>query len=217
MLCFFAAGAARGQNIIYNNSTNDTGFRFNPGLVEVGDEIVLGGRTDFRRVTNFTFEYYGLNFSGDEKAQIRFYANNGTNSTAGPQVPNTLLYDSGQFPIAATARATLSFDLATLNLFTNNLTVPNDFTWSVQFFLGTNAPSSTEDAGVDLYSPPTVGNNFNDYWEQSASGWTLKTNGFLNMNFAAVVSAVPEPSALVLFALSSAGFGLAVLRRRNRR
>ena len=66
---------------IYNNSTNDLSIRFNPGALQVGDEINLVQQPMFRNITNFSFEYYGLasgaTFAGAVQARIRFYENNG--------------------------------------------------------------------------------------------------------------------------------------------
>lgn len=203
----FFGGVGR-ADVVYNNSTNDLGIRFNIGTAEVGDEIVLAGT--YRLITNFVFQYWGENFSGNETARVRFYANDGTNAPAGTNifVPNTLLYDSGTFSVGATPRSTLIFDQSTLN---GGVLVPDSFTWSVQFF----GVESGESAGVDLYSPPTVGGNYLEFWENAGSfDWQYRSiifNGTnVPANFGAFIEAtVPEPSALSIAMLAFA-FGLSL-------
>ena len=184
-----------GAEIVYNNSSN-LFLRFNPGLAEVGDEIILDGTA--RKITNFVFEYWGENLSG-ASAQLRFYANDGTNAPAGPTVfvPESLLFDSGSFAISSTEAATLVFDITELG---GGVWVPDSFTWSVQFF-GTDGVG--ESAGVNLYSPPTVGGNYLDYWDNAGSfDWQYRTITVDGTNvpasFGAFVEAVPEPGTCLL-------------------
>src|SRR6266851_219171 len=88
--------------IIYDNSVNDLFTRFNPGTIEVGDEILLGSTE--RYLTNFSFEYYGTNtaspgnvtFAGSVQARIRFYQNDGAPFN-GYATPGSVIYDSGWF------------------------------------------------------------------------------------------------------------------------
>jgi hypothetical protein len=85
-------------------------------------------------------------------------------------------------------------------------------TWSVQFQGMTLADS----VGVDIYSPPTAGGDYPDYW-QNNGGWTLLTN-VVPMDFAARFEAnatVPEPATLTLSILG--GLGILTLARRLRR
>lgn len=206
-------GGRAGADIVYNNSTNDLFTRFNPGLAEVGDEVVLAGSGSLF-VTNFVFQYWATGLDGvdDAYAQIRFYANDGTNAPGGATifVPETLLFDSGTFSITNNARATLVFDQTQLG---GGVWVSNSFTWSVQF----SGIDGSEAAGVDLYSPPTVGGNYPDYWDNAGSfDWRLRTitidgtNG--PANFGALIEAVPEPKALLLGLLG----GLVLLGLRHR-
>ncbi len=199
------AGGTAGAEIVYNNSTNYV-MRFDPGLAEVGDEIILDGTA--RTVTTFVFEYWGVNLSG-ATAQLRFYANDGTNAPAGLDifVPETLLFESDPFAISDTTGATLVFDETELG---GGVVVPDSFTWSVQFF-GTD-DGVGESAGVNIYSPPTVGGNYLEYWDNAGSfDWQYRTITVDGTNvpasFGALVEAVPEPSACLLGLLS----GLAIL------
>jgi len=208
-VCVVAAAILAASNpwlvgeVIYDNSINDLLYRFNPGLWEVGDEIILGGGA--RTITNFTFEYWGENtarpeFSGYVQARVRFYENDGVPSSSGYPAPGTVLFDSDWFSVGPTPRATLVFDdfvTGTLVPLTNS--VPDSFTWTVQF----TGLGPDDLAGVDIYSPPTVGNSYPDYWQFApGSGWLLLTNA-VPMDFAARFEAVPEPSIQVMVVLGA--------------
>lgn len=194
---------------VYDNSVTDLNTRFRVDNNRVGDEIVLGGSD--RLATAFSFEYYGLNFSGNEMAQVRFYRNDGGlyGSSSNTFLPNSVFYDSGLFPISATPRSTLNFDMTLETL--AERTLPDDFTWSVEF----SGIEAGENAGLDLYNPPTVGSSFPDYWYFNAGAWELRTNSVSSdpINFAARFDAVPEPS---MWALLMAGgtCGAFFMRRR---
>jgi hypothetical protein len=179
----------------YDNSTTDLHIRFDPGTAEVGDQIILA--TGPSLVTQFSLQYWGTGFSGTETAQVRFYANDGALYGANARMPGTLLWNSSAFPITATERSRLTFsgDLGA------GVSVPASFTYSVQFGgLGAGA-----NAGLDLYSPPGIGNNYPDYWHNTGgSAWELRT-GANPMDFGATLM-VPEPGTLAL-----GGLGLALL------
>ena len=150
------------DGVVYDNSINRLPARYSSSL-EFGDEIILAGTNRF--LTNFLLEYFGTNFSGDERARVRFYRNDGPLTPSGAAVPNSLLYDTGFFGIRQTAGATLALtDLA--------LTVPDSFTWTILF----SGLSGDEAAGLDIYRPPGVGNNYTDFWENNGSGWELRTS-----------------------------------------
>ena len=210
MLAFlmaWVAPTARGV-VVYSN-TDTFVAQFNPGTVEVGDEITLGGTDRF--ITAFSFEYFGANFGGSEMAKVRFYKNNGRPSTAGPPMPSEIMYDSGTFPIGATPAATLNFNQADLN---GGILVPNNFTWSVTFSgLGGSAL-----AGVNLYNPPLIGSSFSDYWQNDGDVWGLQTNANFSINFGSQfeASAVPEPSTVAGLSVATGLFlMLRVINRRS--
>jgi hypothetical protein len=202
---------------IFDNSVNDLATRFNPGTTEVGDEILLAG-TD-RYLTDFSFEYWGANtshpatFSGAIQARVQFYQNNGPVFN-GFKTPGTSFFDSNWFTVPSpTVRNTFDFtagsDFPVAGLF---MPVTSNMTWSVQF----RGMGTGDQVGVDLFSPPVVGRDYPDYWENRVGlgDWTLLTNS-LTMDFAAKMVATPEPSALALSVFG--GLGLLIAARRLRR
>lgn len=215
-------GSTASAATIYDNSTGDLGTRFDPGTLEIGDEIILGGPE--RNLTSFAFEYWALNngttsgsFNGID-VRVRFYLNDGSAFNGYPS-PGTAFFDTGWIDSIITNptnRATLNFGVAD---FTSGwlggpptlMPVTSNFTWSVQF----RDMDADDTVGVDLFSPPTVGQAINDYWRFNAGSWSLLTNTTA-MNFAArFEAAVPEPSGVVLAVLG--GFGLILLGTRFRR
>ena len=132
---------------------------------------------------------------------LRMYANSGTNA------PVTAFYTSD--PILLNP----SFNTETINfpLSSNLITLPDTFTWTVQF----SNLGASQTGGLLLYGPPTLpGSSFNDFWQKDGAGnWSLNqiNNGNTLADFAARVSAVPEPGVLALGGLGA--LLLAGLRR----
>lgn len=192
---------------VYDNTTYNLNTRLGAGTIEIGDQVILGGTA--RSLSSFSFQYYLLSPTpGDETLRLRFYQQNGASGQ-----PGSLLFDSGFFAVPATPGSSVEitdFTTGATTPFTSLL--PNQFTWSLTF----TGVGAGETAGVNLFSPPTVGNGYVDYWENNG-GWVNKRvdlgNPLLPTDFAATVQAVPEPSVI---ALLLAG-GVAVLWRRSRR
>jgi len=215
---FISAVLPARATTIFDNSVNDLGTRFAPGTTEVGDEILLGG-TD-RYLTNFSFEFWGANtasptsFAGDVEARVRFYENNGTPFN-GYATPGTVFFDSGWFSVPSpTARSTFIFTPGA-GLPDDGLFIPtSDMTWSVQF----EGMGLTDSVGVDIYSPPVVGEDYPDYWANGDGGWMLLTNT-VPMDFAArleATSSIPEPPVAMLCLFGGLGIlGLAWRLRRK--
>lgn len=205
-----AALPAAHAEFVYDNSSGDLNTRLSIGNTEIGDEIILGGT--MRTLSQFDFQYYGISFSGNEQARVRFYLNDGTAWGPNANRPLTAFYDSGLFNVSATPRSTLNFSVADGSL-PSNLPLPERFTVSIQFSgIDTGAG---EAAGLDLYNPPSVGSAFDDYWVNDGVSWNLQTNGTFALNPAFRIQAVPEPSFLALALLGGVS-GLALIRRRKR-
>jgi hypothetical protein len=204
---------------IFDNSTNDQHTRLNPGTSEVGDEILLASTFD-RYLTSFSFEYYGLSqnvidpskFTGDVQAKVTFYLNDGA-AFNGYSMPGTAFWTSDWFSIpGVTGRSTMLFTEG-VDWAANSLFIPtSDMTWSIQF----TGMETGDVVGLDVYSPPTVGQDYPDYWLSNGDGgWTLVTNS-VPVDFAAKMQAVPEPSTLALSILGGVGI-LALARRLGRK
>jgi hypothetical protein len=216
LLCLALASPLPAATTIFDNSANDLAVQFEPGTLEVGDQIVFAGTDRF--LTGFSFEFWGVNsvhpasFTGTIEAEVRFYQNNGT-PYHGYATPSDMFFDSGWFSVPSpTDRSTFVFSAGS-DFAPGGLFLPTSgMTWSVQF----RGMDAGDAVGVDLYSPPVIGSevgDYGDYWEYNG-GWTLRTNT-VTMDFAARFEAVPEPSFM---ALSLCG-GLAILTfaRRLRR
>ena len=71
---------------IYSNSVKDLSIRFDPGTLEVGDEILLAGSE--RYLTNFDFEFWGTSTSGPwNRDWTNLQLIEMTNTTASARVP----------------------------------------------------------------------------------------------------------------------------------
>jgi len=195
-------------DVIFDNSVNDLHSRFNPGTLEVGDEIVLAGTA--RYLTNFSFEFWGTNtlnpanlsFAGVVQARVRFYLNNGP-PFHGYGTPGTNFYDSGWFSVPKPTSRNLFVFEAGSDFPAGGLYIPaSNITWSVQF----QGMAANDSVGVDLFSPPVVGIDFSDYWENDISGWTLKTNSLVTaVDFAAVFQAIGTSAPLPSLQITSSG------------
>lgn len=183
-------------DVVFQNTTTDLKTRFNIGVSEVGDQVVLSGGSYANAtafvIDSFSMQYWGVDLASSAKMQVRFYANDGVSYDVGTQAPGTLLWDSGLFTVVPTDRATLNFS----SDFGGGVVVPKTFTWTVMF---SGLGSGT--AGVDLYSPPTVGNDYSDYWIRTDLGWVLAKSQNQNVDFAAKLTGtpIPEPTSLLLF------------------
>ncbi len=220
-LCLFACPIATAAilplnaEVFYDNSTADVKVRFDPGTYEVGDQIILSS-SGF--LTNFSFEYWGtatgLNFAGaaNVEARVRFYRMDGVPFHGYP-TPDSTLFDSGWFGVPGpTDRNTFVFgadDFGPLGLF-----IPvKELTWSVQF----RGAGVGDALGVDIYTPPTVGQDFPDYWRKVQGQWMLETNAAGPVDFASRFEGqlVPEPSTATFIAAGALGAMLVTWRRKR--
>ena len=183
--------------LVYDNASNNLYVHFDPGVLEVGDEIHLAGPD--RDLQYFGFEYWWTNTAGGhvlantgQKVRLRFYANDGPPFNGYP-TPGTILYDSGDVPLPPPSLYT-GYDSAVLlydgSDFAGGLLplltlLPDDFTWTVQFTGLSTTPGAVDHVGVDLFSPPVVGGSYADYWQRGANGsWSLQNHQWVEINFA---------------------------------
>ncbi|HOX58685.1 MAG TPA: hypothetical protein P5205_16525 [Candidatus Paceibacterota bacterium] len=229
LLCVTPILPLQGQTTIYDNSVGDLTTRYNPGTVEIGDNVDLDGVE--RNLTFFSFEYWGTNsaapnnsaFAGNVEARVKLYLMDGDLDPNNHVRPATELFNSGWFGsddvpnFGPTPRSTLFFT-AGIDWAAAGLHIPaNTITWSVQF----RGMEETDSVGVDIYCPPVTGGNPNSYWEnrgtESAPDWILLWNSDApnyQMNFGALMLAVPEPSVMALSLIG--GLCVLLLSRRLR-
>jgi hypothetical protein len=219
------AGMAPAGVVVYSNFANDQHVNFDPGTSEVGDEVTMatlvGGQTGVT-LSEFQFNLWAKGYTGNPtiNAQVRFYRNDGP-LYGGVPTPGALpFWDSTVFPITIQTMgggAVVSTDTTYYNILFDTdvagLLVPNDFTWTLAL-----SGLGTGQAGVLLYSPPTVGGNYADYWLNTGGNWTLNTNNnpAIIMDFAAAFAGtpVPEASPVLMSVCVLLGVGGFVVRRR---
>ncbi len=184
MLFMAWAPHASAQQHVFENSKQYLGY-YRPQLGEYGDEITLGGTA--RLITDFSFPYTTkFTSQGDERARIRFYANDGNILSPYYTAPGTLLYESGFFPLNPGAGRR---DFKNLNI-----VVPDKFTWTIEF-RGLSM-ALNDQAGLLYFNPVTVGQSYGDYWVKNEQGvWLpLQTRG-LDDNFGASFFATYAPDS----------------------
>jgi hypothetical protein len=210
--------SAKAQTVLMQNTTTDLHSRFSDGTLEFGNQIDL---TSPAYITTFSFEYYGggaggagTPFAGSPEVDVRWYLNNGP-AVSGYASPGTLIYNSGAYAIAPTTAATEIFSTTYGDFPAGGwLVSSSELTVTLQF----TGLGSGDVAGVELYSPPSVGNMFTDYWQHNTDGtWSLLQNS-VNTDIGQewIGTPVPEPSTLALSLVGGLGLLIAVRRFRNK-
>jgi hypothetical protein len=141
---------------LLNTNVSPVVSRYADSKVELGDQLQLAGTA--RTITDISIEFYG-NFTptGDENGRIRLYNNTATYDLF-RKSPTDILYESAFFHVNP--------GFNTYALHNLNVTVPDIITLTLDFTgLGTG-----EDAGFLLYSPPTVGFSYNEFWRRNVTG-----------------------------------------------
>lgn len=198
-------GVANAQTVVYDNTT--TSLNNNHPLLpewlndsdECGDEVWLVG-TD-RAVSEFKlFMTYRGTAPGTFDARLRFREFDEVNS-----VPSSVIFDGGlveDVPIIA--------GVGEYTFAVPNVVVPDHLVWTIQLY---DRQGFVGEFGPSYYNPATIG--FSDDWmwlSGDGIGWTpYSWGGDPYANFAARLTAVPEPATLGALAL-----GLLFLRRRKR-
>ena len=190
---------AQEAEVVYDNTTTSLN-QFVSRAGEIGDEFRPGGTN--REMTRFDFQTFSQNLDGDEEVTLRFY------EITDPSVDNftvgDLLFEQAGINLSEGSQvhivSGISVDLRPVNLWTievSNLDIDDV-------------------AGLVVFDGPTVGRSFDDFVlrDEGAADFELAQIGLAApANFAARVTAVPEPSTIALGALGL----LTILgfRRRN--
>jgi hypothetical protein len=211
LLCSSAIAAlaspGQTQSIVYDNTTNSlhTNMPLLPAWrdnsAEAGDEVWLTG-TD-RQVTQLRllFSYRGT-APGTIDARIRFRT-----VDPGTEKPGDAFYESALIVGLPTVGGMNEYIFAI-----PNVVVPDRFVWTVQAY---NRQGSVGELGPAYYNPATVGWSDDFYWQSDmGSEWIAYSwGGDPYANFAATITAVPEPASMLALA---AGVGIFLRRRRSR-
>jgi hypothetical protein len=171
---------AQQKEIIYDNSTTYTGS-LSDFKGEFGDQVDFAGEN--RTLSSFAIEFFVKYTIADfdETARVRLYANDGEQYSEflDSRRPGTVLYDSGRFFVNPGFQ-TRTFDHLDID-------VPDTVTFTIQF---SGLDRAEEEYGLLIYTPPTVGNSFDDFWGRSATGWTLFDTPDIKDNYSARFTAI---------------------------
>jgi hypothetical protein len=201
---------AQSQSLVYSDTASYTGDNYNfdsgvAGTVSAGNEIVLAAANDV--ITQFSVQ---VDFTGtgtpSGTVDVQFVNNNGTPLFNGFSPPGSVIWDSGSSALGSFSSA--AGEVLTYTV--PSVTVPKDFTFVVNF----NGLTSTEVAGLSIYGNATVGDNYNDAWVNTGTGWTLQKGGGTvpAPQFGATLTAIPEPSTIALGVMGACAF---LARRRK--
>lgn len=199
-LASLVAASASAQVVVYDNASNPLNSFF-ASRTEFGDEISIGAGWTAH---SFTFEYYAENLSGNERALVRFYNNDGLG--VGPSAaPGSLIFESPDFPLTTNPDGSGNYWTSITDLAPLGIALPSSFTWTVKV----NGLTDGEVFGLKLYDPPTAGSSFNDFWQFTIDGWDLKQADGLppgaGSNFGATLVAVPEPGVMTILGVGALG------------
>ena len=212
-----ASGIHAQPVVLYNNTTTDTGNSLSLNNNQIlGDEIFLSSSSPFDDLTDFSFEIYSANssFMGDVQMTVSLYANNGTAFNGYP-TPGTVLYTSS-FGLSSTPTQSVgaNAEILDFDLSSSPVQVPSDLTLAVSV----TGLEGSDSLGIELFDPPSVGQNYDAYWLNTGSTWALYTNSIGTTEFGAKFTGTPtpEPSSLYLGAMGlSLLMGTTWLRRRQ--
>lgn len=157
------------QEAVFRNTAAATNYFF-PTLSEAGDEVTLAGTN--RSVTEISIYYISdiTTVQGDEQMVVRFYANDGSGGA-----PGTLLWESAPILVRPRPVAPDRAGWFVQRVVVPNVTVPNTFTWTVQFSGVANVVGDR--VGLHLFGPPDVGSSGDDFWFRDASNNWQRSQG----------------------------------------
>jgi hypothetical protein len=189
--------------VIYDNTSSTFANTVITGPNQIGGEVLPAG-TD-RIVTLLGIGVYSQHAATTATLQAFLYANDG----AGGQ-PGTQLWQSATMtgvPITGAPNDLIAFAVP-------NVAVPGDFTWTLQITNGAGPFS----VGLPGYGPPSVGSSPVFIWSGQPGSWQKIGSQSSPVYVLASITAVPEPTAMLLL---SVGLGLVFVlvftRRQSRR
>ena len=189
--------AAQAQTqVVYDNSGDPVLGTYSPtdNSLEFGDQIILDGES--RIVTEFRLEYFSSDAAGD--ATVRFRSNSGPSLE-----PDDILFETDPIPLEA--------NFNTIEIAGIGVPISGDtFTFTIEFDV-----AGTQNVGLILRNPPSIGSSFDDVWVKTDTGdWATRNIPAATANLAAQIGAVPEPSTVALSILGALAL-CGVARRRK--
>ena len=189
------SASAIGQVEVYNSTVTSLDQSLSLSN-EYGGTARLGGSD--RSLVQFQFDYFAsADLAGT--ATVRLYEDGLDPAGA----PGALIYTSPDITLVPNGNQVVT--IANIG----EVSITDVITWTVDF-----GGVTAGEAGLRLYDKTamTIGEGFDDYWENVGGTWTLNSQATDNAVFGAVVSAVPEPGMIALLTL---GAGVLFLRRRR--
>jgi len=191
------ASAARAE-ILYNNTTTDTGdtfFYFNGSYTALGDQIQLASAGTALQAQ---VEMFNGGDAGTFDAELAFFS-------VGTPVGALL----GSFDLTGISSVGLDVIDMTFNLGAG-LVVPQNVIFTVTV---SNMSNSNMILGVDMFEPPTVGSSDPTFMIDESGGvysqlGTVDEDVYFQLSGTANAS-VPEASSVVLLGIGLVGLGLA--------
>jgi hypothetical protein len=209
-------GRSLAQVIVFDNTVAGTQNAFifdNSPLTEFGNEVLLGGTA--RLLTNLKVVGTPTSLApGTTPATLTLYRNDGPGGQ-----PGTVIYLTTN-PAAAVGRISAPSNWNFMNFDLPGVLVPDSFTYTVSF------PNSNASTGYGLVhftgSTPSPGSILHTWLidrtppgSYSRDDFNNATSGFAD-NYAARITAVPEPAAFLLVAMAGVSAAARRARGRNR-
>lgn len=200
LLCGSPAEIIYGNTSTFLNNNMPLLPEWRDDSAEAGDDIWLGGSARIATELKVLVWYRG-SIPGTIDCQIRLRAVDELT-----QRPGEAIFESGIVKDLPTVAGMNEYTFAI-----PGVEVPDHLVWTIQAY---NRQGSVGELGPAYFNPPTVGFSDDFFWlSDMGSEWTpYSWGGDPYANFAAQLTAVPEPGSL---ACLSVGLVLALRKRRS--